>query len=277
MTYRIIDVSHLPPVMPADQAAPSLDWIRIADLVIDDRYQRALTPASWHAIQKIAAAFQWAWFSPVLISPIAGGRYAVIDGQHRCHAAALCGFASVPCMVVHIAPSDQARAFAGVNGNVSRITIHQLYRASLVAGEDWAVQCRDVVAAAGCALATANPSAKDRKAGMVYCIGMVRNFVARGHGSALRGGLAAIAGYGTTGRVALYSDYILNPWVTAIAEVPGAACVDLAPVLRCHDPFRVLAAADRMTASASGRTATARKDAFVVLIRRHMAEMAVAS
>ena len=89
MTYRSIEVSHLPPVVPVDQAAPMLAWIKIADLAIDDDYQRPLNPGNWLAIRKIAEAFRWGRFGPVLVSPIEAGRFAVIDGQHCCHAAAL--------------------------------------------------------------------------------------------------------------------------------------------------------------------------------------------
>lgn len=277
MTYRAIEVSHLSPVVPVDQAAPMLAWIKIADLVIDDDYQRPLNPGNWAAIRRIAESFRWGRFSPVLVSPIEAGRYAVIDGQHRCHGAALCGFESVPCMVVHLSQAEQAGSFASVNGMVTRITVHQIYRAGLAAGHPWAQQCQRAVEQAGCQLATANPSAKDRKPRVIYCVGMVRQFVSRGHAEALRTGLAAIAGYDTTGRVPLYSDYILNPWCAAIAEVPFAAGVDLTPVLARNDPFKVVAAADKMAANASGRTGLARKDAFVVLIRRYLAELAVAA
>lgn len=278
MSYRAIEVSHLPPVLPADQAAPMLCWIKIADLVIDDRYQRPLTPTNWIAIRRIAEAFRWGRFTPVLVSPIEDGRYAVIDGQHRCHAAALCGFASVPCMVVHLAQAEQASSFAWVNSNVTRISPHHLYRAGLAAGEGWAERCCHAVEQAGCALATSHPSAKDRKAKVVYCIGMVRSLVKVGHAEALRAGLAAIAAYDATGRVALYSEYVLKPWIQAIAEVPGAARADLVPLLRRHDPFKVLDVVARNQAgSKSGWLASARKNAFVLLIKRHMAEMAVAA
>ena len=278
MSYRAIEVSHLPPVVAADQAAPMLSWIKIADLVIDDHYQRLLTPTSWIAIRKIAEAFRWGRFTPVLVSPTLDGRYAVIDGQHRCHAAALCGFASVPCMVVHLAQAEQASAFAWVNGNVTRISPHHLYRAGLAAGEGWAERCLTAVEGAGCTLATSNPSSDDKKAKVVYCIGLVRMLVARGHAEAVRAGLAAIAAYDVTGRVALYSEYLLRPWIQAVSEVPGASAADLAAVLHRHDPFRVLdVVAKTATGSKSGAMSVARKAAFVILIRRQMADAAVAA
>ena len=278
MTYRAIDVSHLPPVVPVDQAAPMLSWIKIADLVIDDHYQRPLNPGNWAAIRRIADSFRWGRFTPVLVSPTLEGRYAVIDGQHRCHAAALCGMASVPCMVVHLSQAEQASSFAWVNGNVTRMTGHQIYRAGLAAGEDWAERCRWAVEQAGCKLATANPSAKDRKPRVVYCVGMVRGFVARGQADALRAGIAAIAGYDTKGSVALYSDYILAPFCAALADTPRALAVDLVPFLQRHDPFKVLDAVERLPApSLSGSRVTARRNAFSVLLRRYLADRAVAA
>lgn len=278
MTYRAIEVSHLPQVVPVDQAAPMLSWIKIADLVIDDQYQRPLIAGNWLAIRKIAEAFRWGRFTPVLVSPIEEGRYAVIDGQHRCHAAALCGFAAVPCMVVHLAQAEQASSFAWVNGNVTRISQHQLYKAGLAAGEAWAERCQWAVEQAGCQLMTFHGSSKSKKARQIFCIGMVRSFVKRGHVDALRAGLAAISGYDVDGRVALYSEYILAPWCKAIAEVPGAADADLVALLHRFDPFKVLDIVAKKNAGRnSGGMATARKDAFVILIKRHLRDLAVAA
>ena len=134
--------------------APMLEWLPIRKLVVDDRYQRPLTGTSWAAIRKIAGAFHWSRFAPVLVAPVEGGLYAIIDGQHRTHAAALCGFTSVPAMAVHMTAREQASAFTWVNGQVLRINQHQVYRAALAAGEDWALRCRDAVEAAGCRLMT---------------------------------------------------------------------------------------------------------------------------
>lgn len=50
--------------------APMLQWIEIKDLVIDEAYQRDLTPRNWAAIRRIAANFKWSRFSPVFCAPV---------------------------------------------------------------------------------------------------------------------------------------------------------------------------------------------------------------
>lgn len=91
----------------AEQPAPQLLWLRIEDLVVDSRYQRPLNTGNWAAIRRIAKDFRWSRFSPVLVAPVEGGRYAVIDGQHRAHAAALCGIESIPAMVALVPPPNR--------------------------------------------------------------------------------------------------------------------------------------------------------------------------
>lgn len=152
--------------------APMLQWIKIASLVIDDSYQRPLERKNWNAIRKIAMSFQWSRFSPVFVAPVEGGRYAIIDGQHRTHAAAACGFEQVPCQVVQMDLKEQAAAFAAVNGNVTQVTIWQIYKAALAAGEEWATKARDVADSAGCHLMTRNGSSLTKKPGEIYGVRM---------------------------------------------------------------------------------------------------------
>ena len=110
---RHIDIgSQTRPERVDPGAAPILQWIDIADLVVDDTYQRDLGRGNWKAIRRIAVAFKWSRFSPVFVSPVEGGRYAVIDGQHRAHAAAICGFPQVPCQIVPMTLEEQAASFA---------------------------------------------------------------------------------------------------------------------------------------------------------------------
>jgi hypothetical protein len=125
-------------------AAPILGWLKIAELVIDDDYQRDLKPDNWRRIRKIADRFRWSRFSPVFVSPIEGGRYAIIDGQHRTHAAALCGFTEVPCQIVQMTREEQAASFAAVNGMVTKVTGYQILKAAIVAGEGWAIRAAKI-------------------------------------------------------------------------------------------------------------------------------------
>jgi hypothetical protein len=163
--------------IPADRPAnlnpgpaPMLQWIRIDRLVIDDSYQRELHSGNWKAIRKIAAAFRWSRFSPVFCAPVEGGRFAIIDGQHRTHAAAICGFEEVPCQVVQMTLQEQAESFAAVNGAVTKITSQQLFKAALQAGEPWAVTIAKTASDAGCRVMFSNGSSKGKLPGQIFAV-----------------------------------------------------------------------------------------------------------
>lgn len=237
---RPVTMGDCVPVQPASQPAPRLDWVRIADLVIDDRYQRPLGRESWRHIQRIAAEFSWAQFQSLLVAPLPGGKLALVDGQHRAHAALICGFDTVPAMIVPMAPEEQARAFAGVNGRITRVTPWQVYRAALASGETWAERAQLAVEAAGCQLMTYNSSQSAKKAGQVYTVVLIRDLVVAGHSAAVTAGLRALRAVDGDTRVPLYSEFILRPWLRAVASDPAYPGLDLAGVLRRHDPYRVL-------------------------------------
>lgn len=247
MTYRQISTGNMKPAAVADQALPILQWVDLDQLVIDDRYQRPLERRNMQAIQKIADEFDWMQFSPVLIAPADGGRFAVIDGQHRAHAAALCGIARIPAQIVLATAAQQARAFAGVNSKVVQINGHQVYRAALLAGEPWAERCCSVVESAGVHLATHKPTSKARLPRVLYQIGQVRRMVCdRGQSEALKAVLRGLVEYDANNRVALFSDYIVAPMVEAVHSNAEFVSADLAAFLRAHDPFKVLDRAARL-------------------------------
>lgn len=264
---RPIDVSSLEPFTPADQPAPMLDWVPIEKIVVDDDFQRPLNRNNWEAIRRIAANFQWSRFSPVLLAPVEGGRFSCIDGQHRTHAAALCGFERVPAMIATVSKAEQARAFVHVNSSQIRVTAPQVLRAALAAQEGWAVECRDAVQAAGCTLMLYNKTTADKKPGEVFAVQLVRSLVTSGKAWAVTAGLRALREYDQDGRPALYADYVLGPWLTAIAGDVAFARVDLASVLRSKNPYNVIELADRVAKLDGTAKAVTRRNAFVALIR----------
>ncbi|MCC0035455.1 MAG: ParB N-terminal domain-containing protein [Hoeflea sp.] len=158
---------------------PHLGWVEIDKLRIDDRYQRPLARHNWEAIARIARSFDWSLFTVVDIAPAGGGLFAIIDGQHRVHAAALAGIDKVPVRIVAEPLAGQARAFMGINGNVTAITPFHVLRASLAAGEPWAVAADRAITRAGCRLMTRNGTAKEKKPGEVYATQWVRGLVDR--------------------------------------------------------------------------------------------------
>jgi hypothetical protein len=138
MTLRAIDLAPLRPryTGPASEVGerPELQWVKISRLRIDPRYQREIGRRGADNILAIAPAFKWAKFAPVVVAPIAGGLFAIVDGQHRTTAAALRGFESVPCVIIAADEADQADAFVAINANVTAMSPLQLHAARLAAG-----------------------------------------------------------------------------------------------------------------------------------------------
>jgi hypothetical protein len=128
---------------------PELAWIPIAQLVVDDRYQRPIMRSGRATIERIAAGFDWRKFSPVIVARLPESRYAIIDGQHRATAADLNGQPSVPCSIIKAETREQAQAFASINGNVTKLHSLQIYHAALAGGDEKAAQVARVTAAAG--------------------------------------------------------------------------------------------------------------------------------
>ena len=96
------------PKSVAAGAAPMLQWLKIADLVVDPAYQRPIVGKGRQNVDRIAQTFSWSCFAPVVVSPVEGGKFAIIDGQHRTTSAAILGFDSVPCQIVIAAREEQA-------------------------------------------------------------------------------------------------------------------------------------------------------------------------
>ena len=149
---RPIDISTFSAVEAATSfgPAPQLQWIKIADLVVDDSYQRPLeSQTSRKSVRRIAEVFDWRRFAPVIVSPVPGGQYAIIDGQHRTTAAALRGIDQVPCNVVLADQAEQAIAFQAINGQVTQVSRHQIYKARIAGGDPKAMRIKTVTEAAG--------------------------------------------------------------------------------------------------------------------------------
>jgi hypothetical protein len=129
-------------------AVPILQWLKIEDLVVDPAYQRPIVGNGRRNVDRIAREFSWSCFAPVVVSPVEGGKFAIIDGQHRTTSAAILGIESVPCQIVIAALTEQAAAFKAINGTITPISQMALHAAALIANEPWAVQIAHVCACA---------------------------------------------------------------------------------------------------------------------------------
>lgn len=128
--------------------APQLMWLAIADLVVDRGYQRPIGPTGLRNIMGIARAFSWAKFSPVVVAPVEGGAWAIVDGQYRTLAASVVGIERVPCTVIMVDRADQAQAFVSINGRVTRMSPLALHKAAAIGGDERAQAIERVATAA---------------------------------------------------------------------------------------------------------------------------------
>jgi hypothetical protein len=175
--YRPIDASQFPtpPEDYAPGAAPMLQWIKISDLVVDDSYQRPIYGAGKGNVRKIAAEFRWSKFAPVVVAPIEGGKFAIIDGQHRATAAALLGIESVPAQTIIADRAEQAAAFKSINGQVTRMHPLALHHAALAASDSGALEIAAVAGASGVTILRYPKTADSMSAGETMAFGSIRD------------------------------------------------------------------------------------------------------
>lgn len=262
-------------------AAPALEWLPIDRLLLDDSYQRPLLPSNWTAIRKIAANFSWARFQPIVVSPVEGGRYAVVDGQHRAHAAKLIGIESLPAMSCHLSRAEQASAFSWINGNTTAITPFHVYKAALAAREPWAMDCRTAVEEAGCKLMTYNKTTAQKKGGEVYCLALIREHVDAGRAAVVTEGLRALRSGPEADDPLPFAASFLRPWLRAISDQDLAdAPLVLAGFLRRNSAHDIILRVDRLHAQPDYfRTPKARllQKSLSLLLKQHVTEMAGSS
>lgn len=138
-------------IKPMVGSPPAPQFVSIADLQVDDTYQRSIEGgASRRLLVKIAENWDWRLCLPLIVSR-RGRQMFVIDGQHRLEGARLRGdIHHLPCVVFDFGdPKAEAELF--VQANRSRRAMNKLddFHAAVVAGDTKAVAINDVVTAAG--------------------------------------------------------------------------------------------------------------------------------
>lgn len=137
---------------------PTIEWVPINELLIDDSYQRSIeTRASSKLIEAIARDWDWDLFDVLKVSRRPDDSLFVVDGQHRRAAARLRGdITQLPCVLKRCAgPQDEARLFIAANRGRKAMSGLDDFRAAVGAGEPVAVQIETMVTAAGLKMARA--------------------------------------------------------------------------------------------------------------------------
>lgn len=173
-------------------AAPMLKWIKITDLKIDPSYQRTIEGTGSKNIIKIARDFDWTKFSTVIVAPIEGGLFAIVDGQHRTTAAALRGIEKVPCQVIVADRRQQAAAFAAVNSVLTAMSSMQVHAARVVAGDPQAVLLNKICAEAGVTICRYPIPANKMKVGETLAAGQLTKFLDKFGAEILKTALSCI-------------------------------------------------------------------------------------
>lgn len=151
-----------------------LQWLDITDLAVDPRYQREISGKGRRNIRAIAEGFTWSRFAPVIVAPVEGGRYAIVDGQHRTTAAAAIGIERVPCLIIQADPAEQAQAFRAINGQVTKISSMQLFKAAVAAGDAEAEHVAGICREAGVTILGFAKGPAMMKAGETLSVDAVR-------------------------------------------------------------------------------------------------------
>lgn len=173
---RPIDASGIGKIARPASLGPvsQLQWLEIASLAVDPRYQRGIVQAGRRNIRLIAERFSWSRFAPVIVAPAEGGRYAIVDGQHRTTAALAIGLTSVPCLIIQADPTEQARAFRAINAQTTKISTTQLYHADLAGGDEEAKAIDALCKGAGVSIPRSPTGARFMKRGQTLAIDALR-------------------------------------------------------------------------------------------------------
>ena len=130
---------------------PQLLWIAKELIQVDKRYQREISSKGVAHVNGILRDFQWKYFQVVTVTPVAGGKYAAIDGQHRWLAALRHPLVKkLPCVVIAKADvQEQARVFEALNGKRLGITSLQRHHVGVAAGVPLSMRLDYLCAEAG--------------------------------------------------------------------------------------------------------------------------------
>ena len=172
-----LDLLDLTPGVPPTPK-PEISWVAPTELLVDETYQRDLSPASLALIRRIVAAWDWRRFKPPIVARTDEG-LEVIDGQHSAIAAATHGkIAQIPVVLVQAhAQADRAHAFLGHNRDRLGITAPQMHAAAVAAGDEEALEVARVCVLADVTVLRIPPAGGVYKPRTTIAVGAVRALI----------------------------------------------------------------------------------------------------
>lgn len=168
-------------ISPVPTGEPIFERVDPKTLLVDEAYQRDLSPKSMDLITRIAARWDWRRFKPPVVA-FADGGLQVIDGQHTAIGAATRGIPAIPVMIVEAAAlEDRAKAFIGHNRDRLQVSTMQIHHAAVAAGDVEAAAIEGVCAEAGVALVRSPYGSYKYKVGETIAVTAIGDLI-RDHG-----------------------------------------------------------------------------------------------
>lgn len=145
-------IDRRPQFLPPIGSQPTIEWIHLNRLSIDEAYQRSTeNEASRRLIISIATKFDWRLCAPLVVSRRADETLTIIDGQHRWMAASQRrDIPQLPCCVFRYeSTKEEARMF--ILANRARKPMNRLddYFAALAAADEDALEIQQLVMESG--------------------------------------------------------------------------------------------------------------------------------
>lgn len=161
---------------------PSLVWVSLDQLVINDAYQRHISERSVTLIRRMVARFDWGRVKALSVVDIGGGKYEVIDGQHTAIAAATHGrIEALPCLLTRGKDQNERAAdFVSLNRDRLTMTPLQVFFAELAAGDEIATDVVQGATAGGGKVLRYPPPFARYQVGDLLCLGELRKLAAEG-------------------------------------------------------------------------------------------------
>lgn len=159
---------------PNPGAAPEIVHLTLAQLVVNDDYQRGLSKSSLSRIRKMAK--EWSWNSYKAVSVAATddpNLYEVVDGQHTAMAAASNGHVHIlPCLLMSAETiAEKAKGFVGINTAKVSLTKANIYKAQVAAEDPTALMVHRALQATECRVLEMPPTKGKYAVGDTMAIG----------------------------------------------------------------------------------------------------------
>ncbi len=207
------------PFAPPRGRMPTIEWLAIGELLIDDSYQRSIeTTASERLITAIAKDWDWDLVDVLKVSRRPDDRLYVVDGQHRRAAAARRpDIPQLPCVVKRCGGAkEEARLFIAANRGRKAMSRFDDYRAALGAGDEEALTIDRIVRAAALSMAT-HSGARGVKPGELQILSPIKRAL-KLHGENIAGGALILIGEAFPDEVLASGAALYDALVLLLAE-----------------------------------------------------------